>query len=210
MDSFLETARRCQNALVPYLSKSLGISLKQSLSDVIKDIQNGKVDLGAVINDLLCGYWETYGKKLKSYRDRSQHFANVVSDARVFWSDEGKVSLYLLLPNNPEVNDPSKWEYENPHTHAYLYAKNQLHKLIVTVYCITRFLGDKVLKRPTSDTTKQFTLRPVQLRAPITLGEGARNEGIRLLTEHDMKYEFTTTLQKCHQMYEAHIGPSLK
>ena len=38
IDSFLEAARRTQNAVIPYLSKSLSISLPSSLADLVKGI----------------------------------------------------------------------------------------------------------------------------------------------------------------------------
>lgn len=194
IDSFLEAARRTQNALRPYLSKTLKLSVSKSMSALVKNIETGKTDLGEVLNDIVSGYWRTHGKRLKEFRDLSQHYTVVSSDARLFRSDEGKLILYFLLPNNPEVTKPAKLIYDNPPVHAYLYVREQFIKLVGVIYSVINILAQKFPERINPDGTRTFTLRPVMARQPIVRGVGAKLEGHRLLEHEEMKKDIQRSL----------------
>ena len=65
LDSFLDAARRTQNAVIPYLAQALSLSLPKSLSDLVKKLEAGKTCLPEEVKSLLIGYWVTNGRRLK-------------------------------------------------------------------------------------------------------------------------------------------------
>lgn len=199
IDTFLESARRAQNALVPYLSRAFEVSLPSSLSDVANSMEKGKVTLPASISDILIGYWHTHGKRLKDFRDVSQHHSIVASDARVFVSDDGHRGLRLLLPSNPELKTTSKLVFGEPPVHAVPYVRNQLLNFFATAYCLTRLILDLV----PGDRRQVLT---VFIREPLKLGTPV--EGHRLFTEEQTQQAIISSIEQVSAKYESRIRPS--
>lgn len=121
VDRFLDAARRAQNAIWPYLSKVLRRSIPQSFADLFKRVRFRPDLLPGRINELICDYWTGSGQRLKEYRDLSQHHAVVSSDGRITLLPDGRVAIYLLLPNNPSEKEPGRLEYLDPRVDALPY-----------------------------------------------------------------------------------------
>jgi hypothetical protein len=140
IDSFLDSARRTQNALIPYLSRGLSISLPNSMDDLMKNLDKEKVSLPSSIEKQLKSYWHGHGKKLKDYRDLAQHHALVSSEGYIFRASDGAPCIYLALPNNPEEKSIARLKYNDPVIHAFLYALVEFTKLLAISYRITYLL----------------------------------------------------------------------
>jgi hypothetical protein len=144
VDNFLDAIRRAQNAICPYLSRALRVSTPDSLSDLIKKINSGKMELPQEISKLISDYWTQYGAIIKSYRDLSQHFRIVSSEAALKFDSDGKAYLYLVLPNNPEVKNESLLVWESPFVHAIPYVVENFFVLVD----VLNNLVEKLLKQP--------------------------------------------------------------
>lgn len=182
IDTFLEAARRTQNAVIPYISKALLVSLPSSLNDLIKRVENKKVKLPSKLALDLVGYWNNQGRKLKDYRDLSQHHALVASEVRIFNSSEGKPAIYITLPNNPEDKNPAKLVFDNPPIQAFFYMKEQLHWLIRFCHEITTALTKPPGKiRAVSES--------IVSRNPLQLGPGVQLVGHHMVTADELRHE---------------------
>lgn len=124
LDSFIEVARRCQNASILYMSNALGISLPQSLDDVYSTILKGRSKLPQEVAELVKNYWDDSGKRLRAYRNLSQHYLLLASDVRAVRGSDHNAYLYLALPNNPEIESKSlkNLRFVDPTVHAIPYA----------------------------------------------------------------------------------------
>lgn len=134
VDHFLDAARRVQNAWIPYLRRRFRLSLPDSLSDLMKGLRSRDYGLPEEIRHELTAYWERYGKRLKDYRDLAQHYALVLSEARVFHAADGTPSIWLTLPNNPEIKSASQLSFEKPTVHAFLCIRDQFYELVAFSY----------------------------------------------------------------------------
>lgn len=143
LDTFLESARRTQNALCCYVGKGLRISLPSSFADVVKRMDAPAPNVPAYLREQIGQYWKRSGAKLKAYRDLSQHYAVASSDVRLFIEEGGTPCLYLVLPNNPEVKSAASLVYEPPLIHGVAYAIDSFGALHALVYRVTRFLLDR-------------------------------------------------------------------
>lgn len=170
IDHYFDAARRALNAANVYISKTLRISVPNSFSDLVKQILKGKLRLPKRIESLTTNYWEPYGKKIKDYRDLSQHFAVISSDARVTVLPDGKTFYYLVLPNNPEEKNPAKLSYVNPRIDAFPYIVNSYTKLYLYLFELTHLLTSYTHSEG-SDTI------PVLFKSPLTLGAKHGVEG---------------------------------
>lgn len=187
LDTFLESARRAQNALTPFLRRAFDGSLPSSLSDVVKRSEEGRVVLPASISQLLLAYWYANGKRLKDYRDTSQHHSIVASDARVFMSDDGEPGLRCLLPSNPESKASSKLVYGEPVVHAVPYVREQLMKIVEVTYRLTRAILDLV-PGASRQSVSALSREPLVLGAPI--------QGHRLFTEENTQQTVASLLNR--------------
>ena len=129
VDRYLEAARRAQNAVWVYLSRVFRTAVPASLSDIVKNIEKSKLQLPFEVARLITQYWGASGKKLKDYRDLSQHHAVVSSDGRVTFLPDGRELIFLVLPNNPEVKSPTDLSYL-PGIHAFPYLLDSYCKLL--------------------------------------------------------------------------------
>jgi len=191
IDSFLEAARRTQNAVIPYLSKALSISLPASLADLVKRIEKEKVLLPENIAKDILGYWTNQGRKLKDYRDLSQHHALVASEVRVFKASVGKPAIYIALPKNPEAKDPNKLDFDDPPVQAYYYLKEQLRWLIRFCHVVTT-----ALTVPPSGPSRSVSASIV-FRNSLKMGAGAQLVGHTIFTDEEIRKdinEYVTSL----------------
>jgi hypothetical protein len=134
VDHFLDAARRTQNAWIPYLSRRFRLSLPHSLNDLMKRLESRDLGLPEEIRRELTAYWEHHGKRLKDYRDIAQHHALVLSEARISRTADGAPSIWLTLPNNPEVRSSAQLSYEDPTVHAFFYVRDQYYELVAFSY----------------------------------------------------------------------------
>jgi hypothetical protein len=170
IDLFLDSSRRTQNAIVPYLSLAFSKSLPGSMSDVVKKIKSGKLSFDENLDFLLLKYWGNSGAKLKSYRDLVQHHATLASDATFGLGPDGEKIIVLLLPNNPEVKNLSSLQYDNPKVHALNYLKSELFNLTKLCFWVTKMIG--------LNTVGNFALVMRQVfRTPLKMGASVIIEG---------------------------------
>lgn len=163
VDHYFDAARRALNAANVYLSKTLRISVPASFSDLIKQVHKGSLQLPERIQSLTTLYWEAHGNKIKAYRDLSQHFAVISSDARVTILPDGKAFYYLVLPNNPEEKNPTKLSYINPRIDAFPYVVNSYTKLYLYLFELTHILTSYTYSEG-PDTI------PILFKSPLNIG----------------------------------------
>lgn len=165
VDHFLDVARRAQNAWIPYLSRRFGLSLPSSLSELMKQL-NKSQDLGLPeeIRHELIAYWKDHGQRLKDYRDLSQHYALVLSEAQVFRAPDGTPSIQFTLPNNPQVKSSRQLSFEDPTVHAFFYIRDQYCELVA----FSNWLCDKLLE---GSATRHVGLLSVVPRVSLNLGD---------------------------------------
>jgi hypothetical protein len=138
IDNFLDAIRRTQNAIRPYLSKSLRIPVPKSISKIEKK----RIKLPNEIEALLVEYWKNHGARLKHYRDAAQHHCVVSSDV-VFQYDRADAFLYLSLVNNPEEGSrqgASAFRWERPFVHAIPFAIQNFFALVEVIHNLTLVL----------------------------------------------------------------------
>ena len=170
VDHYFDAARRALNAANVYISKTLRTSVPGSFSDLVKQIRKGSIQLPERIQALTTAYWETHGNKIKAYRDLSQHFAVISSDARVTILPDGKAVYYLVLPNNPEEKNPTKLSYVDPRIDAFPYIVNSYNKLDLYLFELTHILVSYTYsERP--DTIS------ILFKSPLNLGARHRVDG---------------------------------
>ncbi|MBN1169385.1 hypothetical protein JXA63_05885 [Candidatus Woesebacteria bacterium] len=170
VDHYFDAARRALNAANVYISKTLRISVPASFADLVKQIRKGKIQLPDRIQSLTLGYWEAHGNKIKAYRDLSQHFAVISSDARVTTFPDGKAAYYLVLPNNPEEKNPTKLSYVDPRIDAFPYIVNSYNKLYRYLFELTHILTSYTCSE------SQDTI-PILFKSPLNLGSKHPVEG---------------------------------
>lgn len=193
VDSFLDACRRTQNSLLIYISRAFHIQLKNSLSDVIKKIQNNSLAIHPFLDRQLLDYWQSHGEKLKGYRDLVQHFAILNDDVRIFRTEDGTLTLFALIPNNPEAKNSEDLEYENPRVHVFPFLLKQLKHLFAFVYVITYFLHDISPSRPSPPGTKTLRLFGPAFSTPYALG-GPSLDGYKNLSEERITKEIDLTI----------------
>jgi hypothetical protein len=186
VDAFLDSARRAQNGVVPYVSRALHMSLPQSLDDVLKKA-TGRVQLPDWLRDILVQYWQSSGKRLKDYRDLSQHHALVSSDAYVFWRKSGEPAIFLVLPNNPQVKSAAALTFEPPVVHAAPYCRTAFFELLQMVYRVTHPL--------LADPPPKTRIHRVRVHPGIRLGGDTPLEGCPLYTTDGFRAEVAQAIR---------------
>ncbi|MEK7727866.1 MAG: hypothetical protein AAB354_05590 [candidate division KSB1 bacterium] len=137
LDAFLDAARRTQNAIIPYLRQNFPkLSISKSLTGVIENLRNDKLQLPEQVRSQIIDYWDCYGEKLKSYRDLGQHYMIVATEARVFIPTEGTPALIFCLPNNPDTRPLENLSYTNPQVHVQQFVQDQFLNLLAFCYSI--------------------------------------------------------------------------
>lgn len=183
IDTFLESARRTQNALIPYIGKALRVSLPASLDDVVKRLEKQPDLLTPALREETIAYWSNHGGVLKDYRDLSQHYALVASEVRIFQSSAGQPAIYMTLPNNPEAKAVTKLVFDQPTIIAYVFMKRQLHALIRFCHAVTT-----ALTIPPQGDLRTASVGIV-FRSPAQVGEGAQLEGHHLVSAETVRAE---------------------
>lgn len=143
VDNFLSFGRKTQNIICKYIRRSLGISAPESMHVLTKQIENNKSEVSEDIKKEIMSYWSKAGKKLKEYRDLSEHHAVLSSTAYLLSSERGPF-LHIVLPNNPEEKKLSNLSYQNPAINAYEYCYWSFVELYKMVYIITYLLAQKL------------------------------------------------------------------
>lgn len=196
LDSFLDAARRAQNAIVPYLNRTvLRLSLPMSLANVVKNLMKGTLALPEPFKSDTLKYWNTYGAKLKSYRDLGQHFLIVGSPAKVSVPRQGEPALLFCLPNNPDDHPRSDLRYDNPQVHVQQFVLEHFENLLAFCFAILEQLLD-----PQIDAA----LMPgFEGRTPLTrIGSGTGPEAYIPVTVGDLENIVQNTLKKLHARFD--------
>lgn len=118
LDAYLTAARRAQNTIWVYLSKILKVSVARSLAELVNKIERSQSNLPERLQKVILCYWEASGRRVKQYRDLSEHHAVVSSDSRVTLSPDGRELVYFLLANNPEVMKYAELRWHDPEIDA--------------------------------------------------------------------------------------------
>jgi hypothetical protein len=132
VDNFLDAARRAQNAVLPYWSRALRLSLGKSLSGVAELALAGRSPLPEELQRVLVKYWQQHGGVVKAYRDLSQHFAVIISDVRVLRERTGQRDLrvFAALPTDPTVTSADRLAYSGPVVLAMDFVVEELQELV--------------------------------------------------------------------------------
>jgi hypothetical protein len=144
IDAFLDSGRRAQNALTAHLSAATRRSLPQSLPDLMSGMAKEKFQLPSGIAKMLADYWSKHGKRLKEYRDLSQHHILVASHTTLFRGERRAIGLHVLLPSNPDAASTKDFVWGDPPVHAQLFLKHQLAHLLTTAYRLTKVLAESL------------------------------------------------------------------
>jgi len=196
LDSFLDATRRAQNAIIPYLNRTVPrLSLAMSLADVVKSLRKGTLALPEPFKSDTLNYWNTYGAKLKSYRDLGQHYLIVGTPAKVFVPHEGEPVLLFCLPNNPDDRPISNLRYDNPQVHVQQFVLEHFENLLTFCFAIL----DQLL-----DPQIDAALMPgIEGRTPLTrIGSGSGPEAYIPVTVGDLESIVQDALKKLHARFD--------
>lgn len=202
VDNFLESARRTQNALIPYLGRVLSCQLPLSLSDLIKKVHKGDIVFPEFVTSELLTYWQQHGERVKFYRDLSQHHALIASDARAFLDEGVHSAVSFVLPNNPEVKNASQLKWVEPSIDALPYVRTEFAALFRFTYRVTRFLIDQV------SMGKTF-VRAIVLKAPARIEGGKVIGGHRLATQEEFQREVAQLARTLREEVDNEFGNNI-
>jgi len=196
LDAFLDAARRAQNGLIPYLRRKFpDLRINKSLAKVVGHITKGTLALPEPLKSDILAYWDAHGATLKSYRDLSQHYLIVGTEAKVFVPSEGHPALMFCLPNNPSARPISNLRYDNPQVHVQDFVREQFLHLLVFCYSILEQLLD-----PQSTSA---LIPAIGGRTPLRIGLGAGTEAYPLPDVGDIENHVQSTLNKLHAHFNA-------
>jgi hypothetical protein len=198
IDSYFDAGRRAQNSVSAYLSKILRISLSMSLSEISKNLKDGKIDLPQRISELIANYWTHSGQRLKDYRDLAQHHAVVSSDGRVTIAPNGQMYFYVVLPNNPEIVNPGLLQYTNPRIDALPF----IYQSYIDLYNFIFELTHVLLSYTTIPATEVMSL---MFKGPVRLGRSAIIDGHPFLDLSDIVTGITDIQNELKLRLEAEL-----
>lgn len=193
IDNFLESAVRCQNGIIPFISITMSLSLPQSMRELYLRLQSRKMMLPPDITKAIKSYWTTFGGTLRAYRDLSQHFAVIASEARMYIV-HGQASMHLLLPNNPMEKSITKIKYCDPEIQALPYLLDNFFALLEFAYVVTL----QLLKRKPSG--KYFCVQHGFVKAPIRMGPNAPVAPHGVPTIEELEAYFDSELERIQQI----------
>lgn len=196
LDSFLDAARRAQNAIVPYLRRTIPKhNIAMSLADVVESLMKDTLPLPEPFKLDTLNYWNTYGAKLKSYRDLGQHFLIVGTPAKVVVPHEGEPALLFCLPNNPDGRSISDLRYDNPQVHVQQFVLEHFENLLAFCFAILEQLLD-----PQIDAA----LMPgIEGRTPLTrIVSGIGPEAYIPVTVGNLENIVQDALKKLHARFD--------
>jgi len=124
VDRLLDSLRKGQNSLTPYLSHIFKRSLPSSFSVLAKRCANHTAQLPAEIERQIVDYWAESGNRVKEYRDFAQHYAVVASDARVGFLPDGSSGLFLVMVSNPNQKSLRHMVFNAPYVPALGYCRD--------------------------------------------------------------------------------------
>jgi hypothetical protein len=145
VDRLLDSLRKGQNSLVPYLRRTFNHSLPSSFSDLAKKCAKHAAHLPAEVEQLVADYWSESGKRVKEYRDFAQHHAVVASDARVSFLPDGGCGLFLAMVSNPDRKSLRDIAFNAPYVPAVAYCRDALlifySFTYALFYLLVRYVG---------------------------------------------------------------------
>lgn len=97
-----------------------------------------------------CCHRSSHGATLKSYRDLSQHYSIVGTEAKLYVPNEGQPALMFCLPNDPSVRPISNLRYENPQVHVQQFVWEHFEHLLVFSYTLLDQMLDPQSIQPSS------------------------------------------------------------
>jgi hypothetical protein len=156
VDAFFESAVRVQNALGPYLQFRFKQSLPSSFRALVEQLTAGSLSLSPGVDGALTAYWTRSGQRLRSYRDLSQHFVVLASNARIVITNSQFEGFFLPLPHNPEAKRPSELIYDNDSPNALPYILDSFVDLVRTVRAVTREVLGTDRREPRGVTWHMF------------------------------------------------------
>ena len=191
LDAFLDAARRSQNGIVPYLRRKFpGVKIDKSVATVVEHLRKGKLELPEPFKSDILKYWDRHGATLKSYRDLSQHYLIVGTEAKVFVPTHGEPALMFCLPNNPHARPLSNLRYDNPQVHVQQFVLEHFLHLVVFCYSTLEQLLD-----PQSTSA---LVPAIGGRTPFRIGSGAATEAYSLPKIDEIENNVKSTLDKLY------------
>jgi hypothetical protein len=133
VDSFMDSARRAQNALLRFLPGEL----PESITDIVKHFEKPDFPFPSLLGlkPTILSYWLSTGRAVRVYRVQSQHYPMVVSQAAISRDEAGNVFLALGLPS---IDHDSKAQA----TLDFSQSVNALTFLQTAFGELVRFVGD--------------------------------------------------------------------
>jgi hypothetical protein len=192
IDQFLESAIRTQNAISSYLRAALGKKLPYSFHHLIIKMMKGTHTLPPAIHIELTKYWDNFGKRLRLYRDLSQHHALVASDIEIFRTADDIIGIKILLPSNPEVKDSEYLVWGSPEIHAQKFLTDQFFNLLGMTFVVTKMLAETL---PGERKQMLGCLR----RNPIIVGGNRKIGGHRPYSNDEIEENILTVLKQLDQ-----------
>lgn len=129
---------RVQNAIAPYLQFRVKHSLPSSYKTRAEQLTDGSLSLSPAVDTELKHYWAHSGQRLRDYRDLSQHFVVISSNARIVITNSQVEGFFLPLPQNPETKSPLELIYDNDSPNALSYMLESFTELARTVRIVIR------------------------------------------------------------------------
>ena len=185
VEGFLSACVKAQNALYPYIrhTKSGLRSLPSSFRHLVNNVRRGKCSVDGWLRDAILDYWDKHGKKLRDYRDLAKHKCLIISNVRVVReANSDNVGLSMLLPANPDADNPHDLDFANNGTDALRYIARELLAITVLTDRVIRFVVDKYGGFHTHSVSPRGVF---EFRPPIQIGPNARRPNLLPIPDKD-------------------------
>jgi len=144
---------------------------------IVKGIEKRRwPELNNKITDITLHYWNNINRRLKGYRDQSNHTAIVSSNCTLLMTSDSRYELRLQLPDDPEERSPSKLRYD-PGIPAMTFVVNSLTATIKYANDIVERLIDLNADDPDEARCYSLVLTPIR-GAPIRIGGTVSGEPV--------------------------------
>lgn len=105
----LSRLRIMQDGLSELIGRQLGVSLPQSLKDVVLSTHRKKMP--SAVHDAISQYWSRSGKAIRDYRVLDQHYGGLAE--HVFLQVKPSRKVLLLFPDDPNVRSKNKQTFND-------------------------------------------------------------------------------------------------
>jgi len=166
VDRFLTSSRRALDALLAFVSKTLGTSTPESFASLCSKLTKagpGDIVIDAFLDEQMLKYWEAHGRQLRSYRDLVIHKGNILSDGRMFLDENATPSIYLVLPDPGPEKSLAKLTYERG-IHALPYV---LREYVALLRLVQQVIGRLVA---INEVSLSWTMSNHRFRGGVCLG----------------------------------------